>query len=64
MWLLVEQVEWDPPLLHNTSPTGGVYTHIIHVYTMFIPSIYIAYPKIILYIYQVYTMYIPKIYYV
>ncbi len=51
-----------PPPQHQLP--GGVYTHIIHVYTMYIPSIYIAYPKNILYIYQVYTMYLLSMYYV
>ena len=51
-----------PPPQHQ--PQGGVYTHIIQVYTMYIQSIYIVYPKNILYIFQVYTMYILSIYYV
>jgi hypothetical protein len=51
-----------PPPQHQ--PPGGVYTHIIHVYTMYIQSIYNVYPKNIRYIYQVYTMYILSIYYV
>ncbi len=42
-----------PPPQHQ--PPGGVYTHIIHVYTMYIQSIYIVYPK-------KYTIYIPSIY--
>ncbi len=49
-----------PPLQHQ--PMGGVYTHIIHVYTIYILSIYIKYPQDILCIYQVYTMYILGIY--
>ena len=49
-----------PPPQHQ--PPGGVYTHIIHVYTMYIQSIYIVYPKNIQYIYQVYTMNIQGIY--
>ncbi len=52
-----------PPPQHQ--PPGGVYTHIIHVYTMYIQSIYIVYPKNILYtIYRpgkVYTEHIPCI---
>ncbi len=41
-----------PPQQHQ--PPGGVYTHIIHVYTMYIQSIYIVSQK--------YTIYIPSIY--
>ncbi len=46
------------------QPPGGVYTHIIHVYTIYIQSIYIVYPNLknIQYIYQVYTMNIQGIY--
>jgi hypothetical protein len=50
-----------PPPQHQ--PPGGVNTHIIHVYTMYVQSIHIVYPKNILYIYQVYTTYM-SIYYV
>ncbi len=49
-----------PPPQHQ--PPGGVYTHIIHVYTMHIQCIYIVYPKNIQYIYQVYTINIQGIY--
>ncbi len=53
-----------PCLPPQQQPPGEVYTHIIHVYTMYIQSIYIVYPKKIQYIYQVYTVYILSIYYV
>ena len=64
MWLLVEQVEWDPALLSNTSHRVEYIRLFFYVYTMYIQSIYIVYPKIKLYIYQVYTMYSLSIYYV
>jgi hypothetical protein len=49
MWLLVEQVEWGPALLRNTSHRVE-YIRILYMYIQCI--------------YQRYTLYIQKIYYI
>jgi len=62
MLLLVEQVEWDPALLRNTSHRVENIRVLYYVYTLYIPYIYMVYSKHILYIYLVHTIYILGIY--
>ncbi len=55
----MEQVEWYPALIRNTSHRMVYMRILYYAYTMYIPKIYIVYPKKI---YYIYTKYIRCIY--